>query len=307
MARIAALMGETMKILLGLDGSNEGVETLKFALNLPFVNKEFQAVTVFPWIDTSEITGDEVREQAEQYNRETRKEAELVLDVARDLAKKKGVKLSSAVLSGDPKTVLLEHVKNEGFDLIAVGAKGHNVISRFLLGSVSDYIVKQAESPVLIGRFAADVDFNSMDQLRILVGFDNSSKCKQAVQWLERLSPDSIASITLLACVQYQYFYGISQTVLNPDFWPRIEDHLVQGMEKSKEALLAKLPGVTINTELRKDVNDGADAIIAFAEADKSHMIVVGNKAWNTLDRVLLGSVTTRLSHYTKRPLLVIR
>jgi universal stress protein A len=41
---------------------------------------------------------------------------------------------------------------SEGVDLIVVGSHGRSGVSRFFIGSVSDYVVRHARCPVMVVR-----------------------------------------------------------------------------------------------------------------------------------------------------------
>ena len=69
-------------------------------------------------------------------------------------ADEKGRQLSvtTKVLSGSPKVVILEEADAFGADLIVVGSHGHGMLERFLLGSVSQAVAFHARCSVEIVR-----------------------------------------------------------------------------------------------------------------------------------------------------------
>ncbi len=58
---------------------------------------------------------------------------------------------STVVLTGKPAVVLLEYAAKEGYELLAVGSRGHGM-AKALLGSVAQQLAKDAPIPVLISR-----------------------------------------------------------------------------------------------------------------------------------------------------------
>ncbi|MEM9512209.1 MAG: universal stress protein [Cyanobacteria bacterium P01_E01_bin.48] len=54
------------------------------------------------------------------------------------------------VLVGDPSTKIVDYAKETGTDLIVMPSHGRKGVSRFLLGSVSERVVRLAHCPVLI-------------------------------------------------------------------------------------------------------------------------------------------------------------
>ncbi|KAI9596320.1 hypothetical protein BDF19DRAFT_438750 [Syncephalis fuscata] len=50
----------------------------------------------------------------------------------------------------DPKTTICDTAKDTRASLIVIGSRGLSAMKRVLIGSVSDYVVKHAECPVLV-------------------------------------------------------------------------------------------------------------------------------------------------------------
>ena len=63
-----------------------------------------------------------------------------------------GVGVSFLVWEGEPGPAIVEAALAEAADLVIVGTRGRNRVERFVLGSVSDHVVRHAPCPVLIVR-----------------------------------------------------------------------------------------------------------------------------------------------------------
>jgi nucleotide-binding universal stress UspA family protein len=63
-----------------------------------------------------------------------------------------GVRVRFLVWEGDPGPAIVEVAEAERADLVVVGSRGRNRVERFVLGSVSDHVIRHAGSPVLIVR-----------------------------------------------------------------------------------------------------------------------------------------------------------
>jgi nucleotide-binding universal stress UspA family protein len=81
-----------------------------------------------------------------------RMRADTLLNQAADRLRSLGFEVATAVREGDPKREILDCAKEWGADLILVGSHGHNGVSRFLLGSVSDAVARHADCSVEIVR-----------------------------------------------------------------------------------------------------------------------------------------------------------
>lgn len=67
-------------------------------------------------------------------------------------ARSAGAEATFLVWEGDPGETIVTAADSEHADLIVVGTHGRGSIGRFLIGSVSDYVVRHAHCPVLVVR-----------------------------------------------------------------------------------------------------------------------------------------------------------
>ncbi|WP_435125795.1 universal stress protein [Halobaculum sp. D14] len=71
-------------------------------------------------------------------------------DVADDVAA--GVDVVTEVLQGDPYRTIVDYVDEFGIDLVVMATHGREGLNRFLLGSVTERVVRTADAPVLTVR-----------------------------------------------------------------------------------------------------------------------------------------------------------
>jgi nucleotide-binding universal stress UspA family protein len=71
-------------------------------------------------------------------------------------AKASGVDASFLVWEGEPGDAIVAAADAESADVIVVGSHGRSGVSRFLIGSVSDYVVRHAHCPVMVVRGRTD-------------------------------------------------------------------------------------------------------------------------------------------------------
>ncbi len=67
-------------------------------------------------------------------------------------AKAAGADATFLVWDGDPGDAIVAAADAESADLIVVGSHGRSGVSRFFLGSVSDFVVRHAHCPVMVVR-----------------------------------------------------------------------------------------------------------------------------------------------------------
>lgn len=60
------------------------------------------------------------------------------------------LKIQKELVHGDPAEKIIEVAKNGSFDLIVMGSKGRSGLTRFILGSVSDNVATEVETPIVL-------------------------------------------------------------------------------------------------------------------------------------------------------------
>ena len=126
------------RVLLATDGSETSMAAAEAVSRRPWPEgSEFRIVTVEePWV---------IRPTNVLSN----------VDSAEHVMASAGLKATAAVLSGNPKEVILEEAKKWNADLIVVGSHGRRGFRRFLLGSVSEAVAMNAHCSVVVVRGSA--------------------------------------------------------------------------------------------------------------------------------------------------------
>ena len=65
---------------------------------------------------------------------------------------KKGIKTTYKVIAGDPAHMIVEHINDEKVSLVAMSTHGRTGIARWILGSVADKVLHEAEVPMFLVR-----------------------------------------------------------------------------------------------------------------------------------------------------------
>ena len=94
------------------------------------------------------LPGGRFRQRVDQ----VRGERELVAQSLVARGRSVGVAVDFLVWEGDPGESIIEAAAAEAADLIVVGSHGRGTVGRFLIGSVSDHVVRNAQCPVLVVR-----------------------------------------------------------------------------------------------------------------------------------------------------------
>ncbi|MEL7670083.1 universal stress protein [Methanobacterium sp.] len=144
------------KILLPTDGSEYANKAAKHAIWLARLNgAELIALNV---IETSSLVGlpaeDLIVRIKEMLKEEGRKSLENISDILKESKIEdecqKEVKLTLSTKEGSPSDIIINTVKEEGVDLVVMGTSGKHGLDRFLLGSVTENVVRSSQCPVLV-------------------------------------------------------------------------------------------------------------------------------------------------------------
>jgi nucleotide-binding universal stress UspA family protein len=81
---------------------------------------------------------------------------EQVTETAVTRAEDAGVEATGTVVTGTPHRAILEYVDDHDVDLVVMGTHGRTGLERYLLGSVTEKVVRTADVPVLTIRAGED-------------------------------------------------------------------------------------------------------------------------------------------------------
>ena len=146
-----------MKILLATDGSANSKAAVEDVARRPFpINTKVRIVSAYervPRIMTIDPMGVSKEYYAEA-DRNAFKAAEIATENAMKTLRNKNPSLiiTTIVIEGPPKSVILKEAETFGADLIVFGAHGYGAVERFMLGSVSHSVALHAKCSVEIVR-----------------------------------------------------------------------------------------------------------------------------------------------------------
>ena len=139
-------------ILVAVDGSKEAEYAFRKSLDVAYRNQGSQ-LNIVNIIDTRHL-GPLDKKFAEQ----VKVQSQQILDRYKARAAAARVENVNIIIEyGSPKTVITKEIaKSVKADLIICGATGHTPVERYLIGSVSQAIVRSAKCDVLVIRTPAE-------------------------------------------------------------------------------------------------------------------------------------------------------
>lgn len=135
-----------MKMLVGYDGSDEARRALDWAANLAreLDGSSVTVISIAPTLEAAPPIADAVDPSSDVDRHRTQAEEAAARLAAAD------VQAEVLVRAGNPAEEILNAADERSFDVILVGHKGISATRRFLMGSVSERVVRHATHPVLV-------------------------------------------------------------------------------------------------------------------------------------------------------------
>ena len=226
-----------------------------------------------------------------------------------------GLRAWTIVREGNPANEVVAAAKALKADLIVLSSKGRSGISRMLMGSTAERIVRYAHCPVLTVRrqpgdptmrvlsSAKPIFPEDLPWRRILVPVDLSLTSLRALQTAVPLAEQSNARLILLNVVEPNpYATGMEGAVLvmpNEDLVETARKQLGGIAKRFVPKSLASTPLVTCGR--------AADEIVKTAEEKGVDLIVLSAHGRTGLERLLMGSTAEQVVRQARCPVLIVR
>jgi nucleotide-binding universal stress UspA family protein len=147
---------------------------------------------------------------------------------------------------------------------------------------------------------------------KILIATDGSEAADKAIAFALKLVENTSCRVTLLAVIEepvYSAFW--SDGLIAPEvFMPAPEQLREQLDERAEEMLkdsLTPLRNAGIEAQAKVRFGNPAGEILMESEEGAYDMIVVGSHGRGALGTFLMGSVSNRVAHHSKCPVLIVR
>lgn len=210
---------------------------------------------------------------------------------------------------GHPVGSIVSVARREKADLVVVGSRGLCGLKELFLGSVSSGVLHHAPCAVLIVR-GENAPHNPDGFRRILLASDGSKDACKATLAAVALAQGFATSLTVLDVFDPSLYPLADVAEANPDDsinrmdLERYAAHEFEGIEKSARAYAGEA-GVYCDVQHRS--GHAAKTIVAFADEQKSDLIVVGSRGMGGFEEMLVGSVSSYVAHHAPCPVLVMR
>ncbi|AUV83470.1 universal stress protein UspA [Salinigranum rubrum] len=139
------------RILIAIDGSEPSEKALDFALDR-HADADLVAVAVLDPTAYVQGSADLILPDTESWREDAEEGVKAVLESAADRAGTHGIDLETEMVYGAPARSIVEYADDHDVDQIIVGSHGRDGVSRVLLGSVAETVVRRSSVPVTVVR-----------------------------------------------------------------------------------------------------------------------------------------------------------
>ncbi|KYH25732.1 universal stress protein [Halalkalicoccus paucihalophilus] len=139
------------RILVPVDESDQSRAALGYAIDA-FPDSSIAVVHAIDPRDFRTYGGVEGWIDMEQLAEQQRAHAERLVEDAREQAAERDITVETNVVTGKPARVIVDYAEDNDIDHVIMGSHGRSGVSRVLLGSVAERVVRRSPVPVTIVR-----------------------------------------------------------------------------------------------------------------------------------------------------------
>ncbi|KTG25126.1 universal stress protein, partial [Haloferax profundi] len=229
-----------------------------------------------------------------------RDEGETFVRDASVRAEQVGIETITEVLHGEPYEEIVAYATDAGVDLVVMPTHGRTGLSRLVLGSTTERVVRSSEVPVLTMQPDTNTEV-SYPYERVLVPTDGSECATAAVRFGSRLATSTNSEFHALSVVDIGHLgVDIRGPALIEEYESRANDLINEAATVAHEE---GVDGVTA-VENRVSVVRGIRTYIDEHDID---LVVIGTHGRRGFDRFMLGSVAEKILRRSPVPVVTIR
>jgi nucleotide-binding universal stress UspA family protein len=281
-------------ILLPYDGSDGAAEVLHHAGELAhWADATVQVLYV------ADTTRDSVTVVEGHTVDALEREGEEVVEEAAKTLETLGVPYETDVVQGNPAPTIAEYAERYDQDLVVMPTHGREGISRYLVGSVSEKVVRLSSVPVLTVRMRPDETL-TFPYETILVPTDGSSAATHAAEHVVEFAAALDASVHVLSVVDDAALGLDVRSSLSGEGTEAAATEAVETVVAAAEER-----GVS-NTVSHVEHGTPAEVILDSVEANDVDAVGMGTTGRRGTDRILLGSVAEQTVRSAPVPVMTV-
>ncbi len=223
--------------------------------------------------------------------------------------------VTGEVVTGYPPDEILRCAGEMDIDLILMATHGRSGVSRWVLGSVADKVLRFAAQPVLLVRagMPRDAAYDSWFAPKLLVPLDGSELAELVlphVGFMAAREQGAEADIVLVGICEPLVLPPVTapETTVN---WAAVGDEYLSKCHRSTQKYLGRVQqemaaaGLKVSVEVLDD--EPAGAIVDYASRSQTNLIIMATHGRSGLGRWAYGSVAQKVLHGASSPILLVR
>jgi nucleotide-binding universal stress UspA family protein len=295
-----------MKVLLAIDNSHGSQAVMTEALERIWPDETtfcvMNVVDLRHWNEMPQLVED------------SRKAGEKLVKQASEKLKNAGLQVSTHLHMGLPDKAINKYAREWGADLIMIGSRGLNEVTRFLLGSVAQAVLRDAPCSVEIVRFSGVAEYPMHRPMRILVATDGSTCSGMAVRsiaklpWPKGTAVHVVTAVQLVAPEALHFSASLCPEyppALLTEIWKEAEAQAGGALIEARRILEAA--GLQVSTYRSTPACEPRAVILDEASKWNANLIVLGSHGRHGMDRLLMGSVSEAVAFHANCSVEVVR
>lgn len=214
-----------------------------------------------------------------------------------------GLEIRPLVKGGDVASTIVDTALDNQVDLIVLTTHGYSGITRWMLGSVTERVLRSAPCPVLVIRHDRPIK-------QFLICLDGSRLAEQVLKPGLEIARRLAEKITLLRIDHQEKLSSFELGLLemaDSELCKELERHPEKRLHYYLDCLREKFDdyGLPIDTAVVK--GEPAQAILEYAESHSVDLIAMATHGYSGLRRWVYGSVTEKVLRKAYSAMLVVR
>ena len=213
------------------------------------------------------------------------------------------MKADAIVDDGAPAAGILARAASMSADLLVMGTHGLGGFERFVLGSVTEKILRKARCPVLTVPPPAETTA-ALPYKRLLCPVDFSASSLAALEFAFSLAKEADAHLTILHVFDWPPDEELFVEAFDAS---RFRDLVQEGVRGRLDALVTDDVRLWCSPETKVDYGKPYRRILESAERESADLIVIGVRGRNPVDLALFGSTANQVVRRASCPVLTLK
>ncbi|HMB94378.1 MAG TPA: universal stress protein [Rhodothermales bacterium] len=199
---------------------------------------------------------------------------------------------------------ILEHLARHPKDLVVMGTHGRRGVSRLLLGSVTEVIIREAPCPVFT--FRHRVEEKPVEVTQILAPIDFSEPSAEALAYARHLAALYDATLTLLFVAEEHIVSHFTDTGIPTFTVLKMEGEMIQRAALALRQLNERTAGPACQARYEVRSGSAAHTILDYAKEHGMDLIVMATRGLAGAAG-LMGSVTNHVVRAASCPVFTLK